>query len=62
MNLLYRMEQKGITIIQSIWFSFITRIVNKVIEEIGLDNEQAQIIRNIYLIPGNFKVLIRDSS
>ena len=33
----------------------------KVIEEIGLDNEQAQIIRNIYLIPGNFKVLIRDS-
>ena len=55
------MEQKGITIIQSIWFSFMTRIVNKVIEEIGLDSEQAQIIRNIYLIPGNFKVQIRDS-
>lgn len=49
-------EKKGASLIQAIWFSMVQRIVEDVIKEVGADEEQAQLIRDIYLVTGNYQV------
>lgn len=53
-------EKKGAAILQSIWFAMVQRIVEDVIKEVGANDDQAQLIRDIYLIPGNYHVILRD--
>ena len=50
------MDEKGAAVIQAIWFSMTRRIVERVIEIVGADEEQAKVLRDIYLVPGAVKL------
>jgi hypothetical protein len=48
--------KKGAEVIQAIWFSMTQRIVNRVIEIVGANEEQAKILREMYLVAGSIKL------
>lgn len=54
------MDTKGAQVIQAIWFSYSQRIVHEVIRILELNEEQAEVIKSLYLVPGNFKVVLAD--
>jgi len=49
------MDEKGAAVIQAVWFSMTRRIVERVIEIVGADEEQAKVLRDIYLVAGAVK-------
>ena len=51
--------EAGIAFIETLWFSYASRIIDKAIQVYQLDEEQAGVIKEKFLKRGDFAVILK---
>ena len=52
--------EEGVTLLQSLFYESAYRIVSLAIKVYNLDSEQASALRDVYLRPNDYQVMLRE--
>ena len=53
--------EEGVGLLQSLFYETAYRIVNLAIKVYNLDSEQAAALRDVYLRPNDYQIMLRDN-